>query len=231
MWSNRMSTGYFSSVVEDIKEHVAAFVQCPGVQVFWWLCRRGCIAKDINCLIRHCFTLSQQQKVAKSKYLKDLGHCGYRFSWKPIWTYMSLTLARLCGEWWIVLDKILSVWIFLRKNYKAWSRKSKYSSYEYFDDRWRNWKAIEEIRKPLKKSESHWRNRKAIEEIGKPLKKIFSDFLEIGKVLNRWRKSNFEQGKFGVSFWHQIFYHVCAWIYLIGFSVFQLLITLAFQMK
>ncbi len=72
--SNRMSTGYFSSVVEDIKEHVAAFVQCPGVQVYWWLCRRGCVAKDINCLIRHYFPLSQQQKVTKSKYLKDLGH-------------------------------------------------------------------------------------------------------------------------------------------------------------
>jgi hypothetical protein len=72
--SNGMSTGYFSSVVEDIKEHVAAFLQCPGAQVYWWLCRRGCVAKDINRLIRHCFTLSQQQKVTKSKYLKDLGH-------------------------------------------------------------------------------------------------------------------------------------------------------------
>jgi hypothetical protein len=29
---------------------------------------------DINILIRHCFTLSQQQKVTSSKYLKDLGH-------------------------------------------------------------------------------------------------------------------------------------------------------------
>jgi hypothetical protein len=72
--SNGMFTGYFSSVVKDIKEHVAAFVQCPGAQEYWWLCRRGCVAKDINCLIRHCFTLSQQQKVTKFKYLKDLGH-------------------------------------------------------------------------------------------------------------------------------------------------------------
>jgi hypothetical protein len=36
-----LSTGsngmYFSSVVEDIKQHVAAFVQCPGAQVYWWL--------------------------------------------------------------------------------------------------------------------------------------------------------------------------------------------------
>ncbi len=29
---------------------------------------------DVNKLIRHCFTLSQQQKVSSSKYLKDLGH-------------------------------------------------------------------------------------------------------------------------------------------------------------
>ncbi len=28
-----------------------------------------------------------------------LGHCRYRFSWKAISTYMSLSLARLCGEW------------------------------------------------------------------------------------------------------------------------------------
>ncbi len=72
--SNGMSTDYFSSIFEDIKEHVEAFAQCPGVQVYWWLCRRGCIAKDINQLIGHCFTLSQQQKNTKSKFLKDLGH-------------------------------------------------------------------------------------------------------------------------------------------------------------
>jgi hypothetical protein len=46
--SNGMSTDYFSSVVEDIKEHVAAFVLCPGVQVYWWLRRRGCATEDIN---------------------------------------------------------------------------------------------------------------------------------------------------------------------------------------
>jgi hypothetical protein len=58
--SNGMSTGYFLSIAEDIKEHVAAFVLCPGAQVYWWLCRRGCVTEDVNRLIRHCFTLSQQ---------------------------------------------------------------------------------------------------------------------------------------------------------------------------
>ncbi len=72
--SNGMSTGYFSSVVQEISEHVAAFIACPGAQVYWWLRRRGCITADINNLIWHCFTLSQQQKVTSSKYLKDLGH-------------------------------------------------------------------------------------------------------------------------------------------------------------
>jgi hypothetical protein len=71
-----MSTGYFLSVVEDIKEHVAAFVLCLGAQVYWWLRRRGCITEDVNRMIRHCFTLSQQQKITQSKYLKDLGHAG-----------------------------------------------------------------------------------------------------------------------------------------------------------
>ncbi len=46
--SNRMSTGYFLSVVKDIKEHVAAFVLCPGVQVYWWLRKRGCVTEDVN---------------------------------------------------------------------------------------------------------------------------------------------------------------------------------------
>jgi hypothetical protein len=43
----------------------------------------------------------------------------------------------------------------------------------------------------LKKSESHWRNWKAVEEIGKLLKKIFLDILESEKPLkkaeSRWR--------------------------------------------
>ena len=72
--SNGMSTGYFSSVVQEISKHVEAFIACPGAQVYWWLRRQGCITADVNKLIRHCFTLSQQQKVLSSKYLKDLGH-------------------------------------------------------------------------------------------------------------------------------------------------------------
>jgi hypothetical protein len=71
---NGMSTGYFFSVVQEISKHVAAFIACPGAQVYWWLRHRGCITADINNLIQHCFTLSQQQKVTSSKYLKDLGH-------------------------------------------------------------------------------------------------------------------------------------------------------------
>ena len=71
---NGVTTGYFSSAVQKISEHVEAFIACPGAQVYWWLCCRGCRTEDINCLIRHCFTLSQQQKVTTSKYLKDLGH-------------------------------------------------------------------------------------------------------------------------------------------------------------
>ncbi len=70
---NGMSMGYFSSVVQEISEHVAAFIACPGAQVYWWLRHCGCITADINNFIWHCFTLSQQQKVTSSKYLKDLG--------------------------------------------------------------------------------------------------------------------------------------------------------------
>jgi hypothetical protein len=67
------------------------------------------------------------------------------------------------------------------------------------ESRWRKGKAVEEIRKPLKKifsdfseigkplkkAESCWRKQKAVEEIGKPLKKIFSNFSEIRKPLKK----------------------------------------------
>ena len=71
--SNGIHTGYFSSVVEEIKAHVAAFIQCPAAQVYYWLKRKGCIGEDVNRLIRKCFTVEQQQKVTKSKYLKEKG--------------------------------------------------------------------------------------------------------------------------------------------------------------
>jgi hypothetical protein len=70
--SNGMSMGYFSSVVQEISEHLAVFIVCPGAQVYWWLRHHGFITSDINNLIRHCFTLSQQQKVTSSKYLNSL---------------------------------------------------------------------------------------------------------------------------------------------------------------
>ncbi len=69
--SNGIHTGYFSSVVKEIKAHVAAFIQCPAAQVYYWLKRKGCIGKGVNRLIRKCFTVEQQQKVTKSKYLKE----------------------------------------------------------------------------------------------------------------------------------------------------------------
>ncbi len=107
--------------------------------------------------------------------------CWYRFSWKPISTYMSLTLARLCGEWQLV-----------SKNYKAWSGKYKAwivifrnLAADYFNcgilqfwlkykariaifcilaaiDRfsWISWK----VESRWGKSESRWRNQKAVEE-------------------------------------------------------------------
>ncbi len=92
--------------------------------------------------------------------------CRYRFSWKPISTYMSLTLARLCDEWRLVRTH----------NFQDWKIMLS-------ESRWRNRKAIEEgfseIRKPLKKSESHWRRFSRISR----------------KSESRWRKSNFERGK------------------------------------
>jgi hypothetical protein len=74
MGTNGMTTGYFSSIVPEIQDHVAAFTMCPAAQVYWWLRRRGCLMEDVNCLIRHCFTISQQQRVTKSRYMKVLSY-------------------------------------------------------------------------------------------------------------------------------------------------------------
>jgi hypothetical protein len=76
-------------------------------------------------------------------------------------TYMSLTLARLCGEWQLVSG-----------NYKAWGASGgKYKAqivifctlatvnFLGFLGKWKaveeNWKAVEEIGKLLKKLENH----------------------------------------------------------------------------
>jgi hypothetical protein len=72
--SNGKYTGYFSSVVEPINNHIKNFVSCPGAQVYWWLRRRGCLAESINWMVRHCFTLDQQQKITKLKYITDKGY-------------------------------------------------------------------------------------------------------------------------------------------------------------
>ncbi len=72
--TNGMMMGYFSSIVSAIKDHISAFVLCPAAQVFWWLRCKGCLTEDVNCLIRHCFTLSQQQKCHRP------WHCGGKHS-------------------------------------------------------------------------------------------------------------------------------------------------------
>jgi hypothetical protein len=72
--TNGMTTGYFSSIVPEIWDHLAAFTTCPTAQVYSCLRRRGCLTDDVNHLIRHCFTISQQQRVTKSKYMKDLSY-------------------------------------------------------------------------------------------------------------------------------------------------------------
>jgi hypothetical protein len=71
--SNGIHTGYFSSMVDEIKTHVAAFIRCPAAQVYYWLKHKGCLGEDVNCLICKCFTVDQQQKVTKSKYIKEKG--------------------------------------------------------------------------------------------------------------------------------------------------------------
>ncbi len=113
---------------------------------------------------------------------------------------MSLTLARLCGEWRLVSGnyKLVSgnceargasggkydAQIVIFRILAAVNRFSRIS-----------WKAESH----WGKSESHWRKRKAAEESGKGLKKsenLWRRFSLISrKSESRWRKSNFVWGK------------------------------------
>ncbi len=119
--------------------------------------------------------------------------CRYKFSGKPISTYMSLTLARLCGEWGLVSG-----------NYKA--RGASGRKYEAQIVIFRilatvnrfsciSWKA--ESR--WGKLESSWRKRKAVEKSRKLLKNLESRWGRFSwisrKLESRWRKSNFVWGK------------------------------------
>ncbi len=101
-------------------------------------------------------------------------------------TFMSLTLARLCGKWRLVSE-----------NYEAWGASGgKYEAqivifcilatvnrFYWISRKAENrWGKLESQQG---KSESLWRNWKAIEESGKLLK----------KAERHWRKSNFVWGK------------------------------------
>ena len=86
--SNTKYTGYFSSILESINAHVTNFVACPGAQVYWWLRPRGCLAEDVNQMVRHCFMLDQQQKITKLKYVLKKG----TLSWMKK-TQMALSMG------------------------------------------------------------------------------------------------------------------------------------------
>ena len=51
---NGMTTGYFSSVVQDISEHVAAFVACPGAQVYCTAAKGDGIKVPLGSRLRSC---------------------------------------------------------------------------------------------------------------------------------------------------------------------------------
>jgi hypothetical protein len=94
-------------------------------------------------------------------------------------TYISLTLARLCGDWQLV-----------SRNYEA--RGASGGKYEAQIVIFRILAAVNRFSRISRKaeshwgkSESHWRNWKAVEKSGKLLKKVES----------RWRKLNFVWGK------------------------------------
>jgi hypothetical protein len=55
--SNRTHTGYFSSVVEEIKSYDAASVRCPMAKVYYWHKQKGCIGEDVNWLICKFFAV------------------------------------------------------------------------------------------------------------------------------------------------------------------------------
>ena len=113
---------------------------------------------------------------------------------------MSLTLARLCGEWRLVSRNYKLV----SRNYEA--RGASGGKYEAQIVIFRILAAVNRFSRISWKSvsrwgklESRWRKRKAVEESGKPLKNLESRWRRFSwisrKTESRWRKSNFVWGK------------------------------------
>ncbi len=109
---------------------------------------------------------------------------------------MSLTLARLCGEW-----RLVSVnYELVSGNYEA--RGASGGKYEAQIVIFRILAAVNRFSCISWKAESHWgklksrwRKRKAVEESGKLLKKLESRWRRFSRISwkseSRWRKSNF----------------------------------------
>jgi hypothetical protein len=72
--ANGNLTGYFFSIVAKIKDYIHNFIACPAAKVFWWLRWRRLLMEDVNKMIQYCFTLEQQRRVTRSKYLSGKGY-------------------------------------------------------------------------------------------------------------------------------------------------------------
>ncbi len=93
--------------------------------------------------------------------------CWYRFSWKAISKYMSLSLARLCGEWRLVRTHNFQNWKIMLSESRWRNRKAVeegFSESEAVEEGFSESEAVNEIGKPFQKAESRWRTRKAVEE-------------------------------------------------------------------
>ncbi len=113
---------------------------------------------------------------------------------------MSLTLARLCGEWRLVSGNYKLV----SGKYKAWGASGR--KYEAQIVIFCILAALNKVSRIFRKAESHWgksesrwRKRKAIEESAKPLEKLESRWRRFSRISwkskSRWRKLNFVWGK------------------------------------
>ena len=43
-------TGYFSSVLPEIKSYIEQWTQCPAAQIYWFLLRKGCNYEDVSAM-------------------------------------------------------------------------------------------------------------------------------------------------------------------------------------
>ena len=65
-------TGYFTSMLPEIKSYIGQWTQCPTAQIYWFFLQKGCNYDDASVMIKGCFSIDEQMKLSMLRWIKSL---------------------------------------------------------------------------------------------------------------------------------------------------------------